>query len=94
MRLALPGFLAHERLMLRLPVRTHRAPDPEAIEEKRVRRRSSKDTQQLNYRIRALKKRGLANVEIAEECGVSPTTVSKHLLGYIKTTNRANGARR
>lgn len=79
--------------MSRLPVRTHFAPDPDAAPLVQSRRRSKADTRQLNKRIWVLKRKGYANVEIADELDVTPTTVSKHLRGYIKTTNRAKGAR-
>lgn len=40
----------------------------------------------MGNRIRALKKAGLKGYEIAVELQVSPTTVSKHLRGYIKAS--------
>lgn len=79
--------------MLRLPVRTHFAPNPEEEAAKAARRRDRRDTAQLHDRIVALLKQGLPGYQVAEECGVSPTTVSKHRRGYIKTTNSAKRAK-
>lgn len=84
------ALVAHIRLMETLPtsqIRTHICAD-ERGNGGHAKRRSKLDTDQLNYKIKALKRKGLPNLEIAAECGVTPTTVSKHLRGYIRPRHR------
>jgi DNA-binding NarL/FixJ family response regulator len=70
--------------MPRERIRTHIRQYEEAV----PRGRSLAETEQLHFRIKALAKRGLKRYQIAEELGVSRTTVQRHLDGQIKAVSR------
>ena len=79
----------HFQLMQRLPVRTIPA---KPVPEEGPYHSTPQQTLALNARIKALKKSGLKNFEIAERLEVSRASISYHLNGKCSTA--ANAAKR
>lgn len=75
---------AHLRMLSTMQPRTVQArPDMQVFSTKRGGRERC-ETIRLNKRITALHAKGLNNVQIADELGVSEPTVSRHLKGAVK----------
>jgi DNA-binding NarL/FixJ family response regulator len=82
---------AHIRILEAMPrdrIRTHFRQYDETGTGTVPRGRTLAATEQLHFRIKALDKRGLKRYQIAEELGVSRTTVQRHLDGKIMAVSR------